>query len=146
MKIFMFFTAGAWSGVLAGLVVWGFGALGLNQSLGFGLAPRLTLAWLVPMTVGGGVGGVFFLLPFWGHHFVRKGMVVGLVPLVPVLLVVLPWMGAGALGLRLGLAAPWLVLFFTMLWGVATALLLKSIGRDFTDFSEDFGDVRPSHD
>ena len=61
----MVFAAGALGGLVNGLIVWGFGQLGITTALGVKIAPALTPAMLYARIVWGGMWGVLLLLPFY---------------------------------------------------------------------------------
>lgn len=121
-----FFGAGCLGALISSLVVWQFGQAGINHSLGVALAPSLSLAWLYPRIVWGGLWGLLFLLPMQQSRFILKGSIISLFPTIFQLFVIFPFRTRyGIGGLELGLLTPVLVLFFNWVWGVSTALLIK---------------------
>lgn len=129
MKIILVFVAGIIGGLVNSFGIWGFGALGINEALGFHLAPALTIKWLMPRLISSGVWGLLFLLPFWREDLIKKGMVLSIGPLLMMLFMVFPKMGAGMLGMKLGITAPLFAVFFTMVWGISAALFLKAVKK-----------------
>ena len=125
MKIIKVILAGITGGVVNSIGIWAFGVLGINQALGFNMAPELTVAWLMPRLISSALWGLLFLLPFWPHALIRKGLLLSIGPLTLMLFMVFPKMGAGMLGLQLGHAAPFFALFFSMVWGGTAGLFLK---------------------
>ena len=127
MKILLVILAGLLGGLVNSLGIWGSGALGINQALGFNFAPALTIPWLLPRLISSGLWGLLFLLPFWrdNNDLLEKGTLLSIAPLTMMLFMVFPKMGAGLLGLKLGATAPIFALFFTIVWGMTAAFFLK---------------------
>ncbi len=125
-RILIYFGAGCLGAVANSLVVWLFGDLGINRSLGVSIAPALTPAWIYPRVVWGGLWGLLFVLPFARSKPLLKGSLLSLMPTIIQLLVVFPYKaGKGLAGLELGLMAPILVVFFNWVWGMVTALTIR---------------------
>ena len=124
-NISLIFAAGSLGGLLKGLTSWLFGTLGLNALLGSQFAPMLTPFWVYQHMVWGGLWALLFLLPLRGLSYVSLGIIYSLPQTLISLLVMMPQMHRGILGLRLGYATPVLVLLFGFVWGIATALWLK---------------------
>ena len=129
MKIITVILAGVIGGLVNSLGIWGFGALGINQALGFNFTPTLTIPWLMPRLISSGLWGLLFLLPFWREDLIKKGIVLSLGPLLLMLFMMFPKMGAGMMGLKLGSTAPVFALIFTLVWGITAALFLKTIKK-----------------
>lgn len=129
MKIIWVLVAGIIGGLVNSIGIWGFGALGINEALGFHMTPALTVKWLLPRLISSGAWGLLFLLPFWKNDLVKKGMVLSIGPLLMMLFMVFPKMGAGMLGLKLGSTAPIFAVFFTLVWGISAALFLKALKK-----------------
>jgi hypothetical protein len=121
------FAAGAVGGVVNSLVVWLSGEYGISQALGVRIAPALTLAWLYPRVVWGGLWGGLFLLPLFRRSVILQGALLSLGPTLFQLFYVFPRSGAGTLGMHLGALAPVLVLAFNAVWGVTTAAWLRMV-------------------
>ncbi len=124
-RIVASFAGGSLGALANSLAVWGFGALGVSQALGFMMAPPLTLGFLLPRLFFGALWGALFLAPFWGERWLRKGLVVSVAPSLYMLFVVFPNMEKGLLGLDAGVTAPLFVLFFNAIWGVVAAGFLR---------------------
>jgi hypothetical protein len=129
MKIIKVIVAGVFGGLVNSLGIWGFGALGINQALGFNFTPALTIPWLMPRLISSGLWGLLFLLPFWRENLIKKGIVLSLGPLLLMLFMMFPKMGAGMMGLKLGSTAPVFALIFTLVWGITAALFLKTVKK-----------------
>lgn len=121
----LIFAAGSLGGLLKGLTSWLCGAVGINALLGSQFAPALTPFWIYQHLVWGGLWAFLFLLPLRGISYVSLGVIYSLPQTLISLLVLMPKMGRGMLGLHLGIMTPVLVLFFGLVWGVATSLWLK---------------------
>lgn len=131
VKILRVLLAGAFGGLVNSVALWAFGAAGITPALGFQMTPPLTMAWLMPRIIPSALWGLLFLLPFWDRALVKKGMVLSLpLWLIMVLMVFPKKMGAGMFGLKLGAAAPLWALFFTLLWGLAAALVLDFVWKE----------------
>lgn len=116
------FASGCVGGLLNSLVLWFFGARGINQLLGVKLAPELTPAFLYPRLVWGGLWGLLFLLSWRSQNIFRQGLIYSLGPTLGQLFLVFPYKAnKGLLGLELGLLTPLLVLLLNAVWGLGTA-------------------------
>ena len=124
-NISLVFAAGSLGGLLKGLTSWLFGTLGLNALLGSQFAPALTPFWVYQHVVWGGLWGLLFLLPLRRLSPVSLGIIYSLPQTLITLLLLMPKMGRGMLGLQLGVMTPVLILFFGFVWGIATSLWLK---------------------
>jgi len=116
------FAAGA-AGALATWILGDLAArVGWAHRIRFALAPAFAGGMLFRRLVFGGVFGQLLLLPFPPAQWVRRGLVIGLVPAGVQLLVVFPYVrGHGFFGLDLGLEMPFVVLFWSAVWGVAAS-------------------------
>ena len=125
-KILICFAAGSLGGLLNSLAVWLVGDLGIAKSLGVSIAPALTLPWLYPRIVWGGIWGFVFLLPIMKSKAFARGTLISLLPSLVQLFIVFPYKAnKGMAGLGLGLLTPVFVLVYNWVWGVATALTIK---------------------
>jgi hypothetical protein len=129
MNILLVIIAGIIGGVVNSIGIWGFGTLGINQALGFNMVPELSIPWLMPRLISSGLWGLLFLLPFWRDNLIRKGIVLSVGPLLLMLFMVFPKMGAGMMGLKLGNAAPVFALVFSLVWGITAGWFLKIVKR-----------------
>lgn len=130
-KISDVFSAGALGGLLNGLAVWLFGAVGITGALGVKIAPQLSAPFLYPRVVWGGIWGLAFLLPFLRDRFFLKGLILSLGPTLVQLFVVFPVKAQkGLMGLDLGSLTPLLVILFNAVWGLGAAYWLKMIGPE----------------
>jgi len=120
------FAAGTFGTLLMALLMWTLGEKGIPQSVGVGLAPSLTLAWLYPQMLWGGLLGCFFLIPFFGDTMAKQVVLITLIPTALQLFWFLPQAGQGYLGVNLGTLTPFFVLGYSLVWSIATALWLKA--------------------
>ena len=129
-KTSLVFAAGCLGGLINSLAVWIFGEIGISSALGVNIAPKLTVAWLYPRLVWGGIWGLLFLLPLMKTSIFARGLIFSIGPTVVQLFVVFPMKAhKGMLGLDLGLLTPLLVIVFNAIWGWAAAIWLKSVGK-----------------
>jgi len=124
------FTAGVLGALANSLVAWGFGAWGVTALAGVKLAPELTLAWLYPRLVWGGLWGLAFFFTVSSQRrrrqWVRKGLWVSLLPTAAQLFYFFPYHTPfGPMGLGLGDLTALFVLFFNFVWGFFTGLFTR---------------------
>jgi hypothetical protein len=130
-KISEVFTAGAFGGLLNGLAVWLFGAIGITGALGVKIAPQLSGPFLYPRLVWGGIWAFAFFFPFLKNRLLLKGLILSLGPTVIQLFVVFPVKAQkGLMGMDLGSLTPLFVLLFNAVWGLGAAYWLKMIGPE----------------
>lgn len=124
-RLFICFSAGALGALANSLAVWMCGRYGITHSAGVAIAPALTLAWLYPRIVWGGLWGLLFMLPISGSTIAR-GSLISLFPTLAQLFIVFPTQTPhGIAGLGLGYLTPLFVLLFNWIWGIVTALAIK---------------------
>ena len=120
------FSSGCFGGLVNSLVVWVFGAIGITAALGVKIAPTLTVTYLYPRIVWGGLWGILFLLPYFSQFMILRGLLYSLGPTLAQLFIVFPLKTPqGVMGLQLGVWTPLFVLFFNAVWGISTALWLR---------------------
>ncbi len=89
------FTAGLLGALVNSLVAWLAGRMGLPALAGVSLAPDLSLEWLYPRLVWGGLWGIVYFLTVRTHRvrrqWVRKGLVVSLLPTLAQLFYFFPY-------------------------------------------------------
>lgn len=116
------FSAGCLGGLANSIAVWGSGELGITAAFGVGIAPALTLAWLYPRIVWGGIWGFLFVVTIPGVRWWVRGLIFSLGPSFVQLLVIFPTQTlAGRFGLGLGALTPVFVLLFNAVWGLVAA-------------------------
>lgn len=124
------FTAGLLGALVNSLVAWGFGLWGVTALAGVKLAPELTLAWLYPRLVWGGLWGLAFFFTVSSQRrrrqWVRKGLWVSLLPTAAQLFYFFPYHTPfGPMGIGLGDLTALFVLFFNFVWGFFTGLFTR---------------------
>ena len=125
-KLSMVFAAGCLGGLVNSLAVWLSGMYGITAAIGVKIAPQLTVAWLYPRIVWGGIWGFLFLLPLLRRKFLIQGLIYSLGPTLVQLFVVFPMKAnKGMMGLDLGTLTPLAVVVFNAVWGVTAALWLR---------------------
>lgn len=124
-KLFVFFTAGCIGALANSLVVWFFGDIGITKMAGVAISPALTLQWLYPRIVWGGIWGLLFILPLFKSRLLLKGSLLSLLPSIVQLLVIFPNAGNEMGGIALGMLTPIFVLFFNWIWGIVAAIAIR---------------------
>jgi hypothetical protein len=120
------FSAGCLGALANSLVAWQFGEHDIAGLLGVSMAPALTLDWLYPRIVWGGIWGLLFILPFFTSRYLVKGSLLSLFPTVVQLFYLFPNVaGKGLGGMDLGMWTPLLVLFYNWIWGIVTAVTIR---------------------
>ncbi len=124
------FAAGCFGGLLCSLTLWLFGVSELTAHFGVKLAPKLTLEWLYPRVVCGGLWGLLFLLPYMQRSYFFRGLLWSLAPSFVTLFILLPFtLGKGFLGTKLGDFTPLFVLLFNAVWGLSSGLWLQYVEK-----------------
>lgn len=122
-RISVVFSAGCLGAVANSITVWLLGAYGITYKLGVQMAPTLTLPWLYPRLVWGGLWGILFALPMLRNSIWKRGLLISLGPTLFQLFVVFPYLtGRGVMGLELGSLTPAFVFFLNAVWGVVAAM------------------------
>lgn len=125
------FSSGCFGGLINMLTVWIFGAIGITGAFGVKIAPSLTVAYLYPKIVWGGIWSILFLLPFLQRSYFLRGLLYSLGPTIIQLFIVFPLQAKkGLMGIDLGAITPVFVLFFNAVWGVCTALWLSLVKKE----------------
>jgi len=119
------FTAGAFGGLANGLAVWFFGISGINKSLGVDIAPKLTPALIYSKVAWGGIWGLMFLIGFSETSLLCKAVAISIAPTLVQLFYVFPKAEKGTAGLKLGKLTPVMVVFFNLVWAIATAVWIR---------------------
>jgi hypothetical protein len=124
------FAAGTLGGLANSLALWLAGQWGITTLAGVQLAPPLTLAWLYPRLVWGGLWGLVYYLTVGSararRQWVRKGLWVSLLPTAVQLFLILPnHTPYGMLGFGLGSLTPLFVLLCNFIWGFFTGLCTR---------------------
>lgn len=124
------FTAGVLGGLFNSLAAWLAGSWQLTAMAGVDLSPTLTLGWLYPRLIWGGLWGLLYYFsvgrPRSRRQWVRKGLWLSLLPTAVQLFVIFPnHTSHGMLGLGLGTLTPLFVLLYNLIWGGFTGLFTR---------------------
>ncbi|PLX99427.1 MAG: hypothetical protein C0624_13495 [Desulfuromonas sp.] len=124
------FLAGLIGALFCSLAAWAFGNWGITALAGVNMAPALTLTWLYPRLVWGGIWGLaYFLLvgsPRSRRRWVRKGLLISLLPTLLQLFYFFPYTTPfGQMGVKLGLMTPLFVLLYNFIWGFFTGVFTR---------------------
>jgi hypothetical protein len=123
------FVAGCFGGLVNSLVIWLSGHYHLTIRLGVRLAPSVSLPWLYPRIVWGGIWGLLFLLPLWRGSILKRGILLSLGPTLVQLFIIFPHqLHRGMLGADLGTLTPLFVFIFNAFWGIGAALWMRMSG------------------
>lgn len=124
------FSAGVVGGLAESGFLWLCGLLGVTTALGVDITPDLTLQWLFPRLIWGGLWGALFLLPILRTLFVIRGVLYSAGPILTQLFIVFPMqLEKGVAGLRLGNLTPVFVIAANLFWGIGTAMWLRYIEK-----------------
>lgn len=116
------FAAGVAGALVNSVAAWAAGRYGITAALRVRLAPELTLAYLYPRLVWGGIWGLLLVLPLGGMRVWTRGLLISLAPSLVQLLVIFPYRTPnGPLGLGLGTLTPVVVLVLNAIWGITAA-------------------------
>ncbi len=130
-KITISFGSGCVGSLVASLALWLAGFYGITEVLGVTMAPAISVKWLYPRVVWGGLWGFLFVLPVFSKSIVRRGVVLSLGPTLFQLFVFYPHLaGKGIMGLGLGALTPLFVFVFNAVWGISTALWVRFAGEE----------------
>jgi len=124
------FTGGCAGALINSLAAWLLGNWGISALLGVRIAPDFTPAWLYPRIVWGGIWGILFFFTVAHRQarrrWIRKGLILSLVPSLFQLLVFFPAQpGAGMMGQGLGTLTPLVVVFLNLVWGFFAGLFTR---------------------
>jgi hypothetical protein len=106
-KLSAAFTGGVIGGLLSSLLFWELGRDGVLTWMGIALRPALSLAWLYPRLIVGGLWGLLLILPLLPGRPASRGL----------------------LGLGYGALTPALILLIYAVWGVSAALWHRAASR-----------------
>ena len=119
------FTGGVIGALASILVHWLLSRVGLLAMLSIAMAPKLTPSWMYPKLVWGGIWGLLFIIPVLKNKGVQRGLLFSLIPTFVALIVILPDLGKGYLGLNMGPWTPVLVGVLNAIWGVVGAFWFR---------------------
>lgn len=124
------FTAGLIGALVNSLAAYYAGVWELTGMLGVKIQPELSLAWLYPRLVWGGIWGLAYYFtigrPRSRKHWVRKGLWVSLLPTAVQLFIIFPnTTPHGMMGFGLGQLTPLVVVILNLIWGFSTGLFTR---------------------
>ncbi len=124
------FVGGILGGLVCSLFIWMLGNWGITAFINVQIAPELSVEWLYPRLIWGGIWAIpyFFSVgvPRARRHWVRKGLYLSLLPTLYMLFVVFPYhLGKGQAGLDLGMLTPLVVLTTNLVWGLFTGIFTR---------------------
>jgi hypothetical protein len=124
------FCAGLLGALVSSLALWLAGAFGTTAWAGIDFAPVLTLDWLNPRLLSGGLWGLLlvflFATPRRRNGWIRKGLWFSLLPSAVQLLYVFPYATEhGLFGMGLGTFTPLLILACNALWGASASVCTR---------------------
>ena len=129
-KLSVVFAAGCLGGLLNSLAVWWFGAVGVTSALAVKIAPQITVPWLYPRIVWGGIWGALFLLPLFRTRVFTRGLILSSGPTLVQLFIVFPLRAhKGVMGFDLGALTPVFVILFNAIWGVTASFWVRWAGE-----------------
>lgn len=123
------FTGGVIGALLSSLLFWELSRDGVIAWMGIALHPLLSLSWLYPRLVVGGLWGLLFTLPLLPGRPAMRGLLWSLAPAAFMLLHQMPAAGHRLFGLGYGALTPVLVLLINALWGLTAALWYRGAAR-----------------
>ncbi len=126
-KLSLAYTSGTVAALMACLVLWILGREGVNAWLGVSLRAGVTMAWLAPRLIFGGLCGLFLALPVLPRRLSLQAFLIGLVPAVYSLLVFFPRTGRGLFGFGYGALTPLLIGGLCLLWGLFAAVWYRLV-------------------
>lgn len=127
-RLSLAFVAGLVGALASSLALWAAARFGLNARLHVAMAPVLSLNWLYPRLVIGGLWGCLLILPLARGPLLR-GLLLSLPPAAVQLLWIFPMQaGLGWLGLELGLLTPAYVWASWLVWAWIAVLWTRITG------------------
>ncbi|PLX80133.1 MAG: hypothetical protein C0615_01565 [Desulfuromonas sp.] len=123
------FCAGLIAAVVSEGTKWTFILLKLNEKVGVNFYSDFHFRALAPLLIWGGIWGLVFSLVVTGNryrkHWVRKGIIISLLPTAHQLFYIYPQAGHGMLGVDLGMLTPLFVLLFNLMWGIYAGIFTR---------------------
>ena len=117
-NISLAFTGGAIGAFIDSFNIWFMGSIGISDFIGITMKPEFSAPWVYKRMIWGGVWMILLLLPILKNHICLRGMIFSLIPSSMMLLVILPSMGKGLLGLGFGTLMPVVVIGLNFIYGI----------------------------
>lgn len=128
-RLSLAYVAGLMAALVASIALWAAGHYGLNAKLQVAIAPVLSLHWLYPRLVIGGLWGLQLMLPLTRRPIVLA-CAISVAPALFQLLWVYPFQtGQDWLGLELGLLTPVLISMYWLIWGATAVVWARLTGQ-----------------
>jgi hypothetical protein len=122
------FMAGLVGALVSAIALWAAGHFGVLAKLHVAIAPVLSVHWLYPRLIVGGLWGLQLLLPI-GRSPLMRGLLISIAPSLFFLLWIFPFKtGQGWLGLELGLLTPAVIWACNLVWGWTAVLWSRATG------------------
>ena len=124
------FCAGLLAAIVSTSFAWLCAHFGLTELAGVTLQPSISIKALYPHMIWGGLWGLCYAFTV-AHirtrkRWIRKGILISILPTMYQLLVVFPYHTAhGTLGIQLGTLTPLFVLCFNLVWGTFTGIFTR---------------------
>jgi hypothetical protein len=124
------FCAGLIAAIISTAFAWLSSHYGITTMAGVSMPVSLNIRSLYPLMIWGGIWGLCYALTVvhvrTRRQWVRKGMLISLLPTFYQLLVVYPYhTSQGNLGLQLGTLAPLFVVIYNLVWGIFTGFFAR---------------------
>jgi hypothetical protein len=129
-RVGMAYFGGAVGALVSSVALWLAGRAALTAMLGVAISPTLSVAWIEPRILEGGLWGLAY--PFLlrrGLPAVRAGLLLSLAPSLAQLFWALPRAGQLMLGVGLGPLTPVVVLIENAIWGWTLARIVIAAGE-----------------
>ncbi len=129
-RVGMAYFGGAVGALVSSIALWLAGRAALTVMIGVAISPTLSVAWILPRILEGGLWGLAY--PFLlrrGIPAVRAGLLLSLAPSMAQLFWTLPRAGQLMLGVGLGPLTPVVVLLTNALWGWTLARVVIAAGE-----------------
>ena len=93
------------------------------------LGTALIVGWIMHFIIGAGYGIAFHIIKniLPGESFMIKGVVLGILGWLGMMLMIMPMVGAGVFGVNLGLMAPIMTLMMHIVFGAVLGLVYKKL-------------------
>ena len=117
-NISLAFTGGAIGAFIDSFNIWFMGNVGISDLIGITMKPEFSAPWVYKRMIWGGVWMILLLIPILKNRICLRGIIFSLIPSSMMLLVVLPSMGKGLLGLGFGTLMPVVVIGLNFIYGI----------------------------
>ncbi|PLX97732.1 MAG: hypothetical protein C0623_14630 [Desulfuromonas sp.] len=124
------FCAGLLAAIVSTAFAWLCSNYGITDLAGVTMRASFNSKALYPLMICGGIWGLCYSLTIIHirsrRHWVRKGLLISILPSLYQLLVVYPYHTShGTLGTQLGVLTPLFVVLFNLVWGVSIGIFAR---------------------